>query len=94
MADINCACSGCLPLEGGFGRKITNARRLIHMHAVHGHGPEDRKCGECAHLTTVGFNRRYFKCRLSGVTRSDSSDWRKKWEACGMFKTRGIRSES
>lgn len=83
---MNCACSGCLPLEGGFGRKITPAKRLIDMHAMYGHGPEDKTCGQCAHLSEYQpGNAKFFKCNVSGPTRSSASDWRKKWEACGRF---------
>ncbi len=59
------------------------------MHAMHGHGPEDKTCGECVYLSTYHpGNQRFFKCDVSGPTRSSASDWRKKWEACGKFKDR------
>lgn len=87
---MNCACSGCLPLEGGFGRQITAAKPLIAMHSTHGHGPVEAKCGQCTHLHQhqVGYSR-FFKCHIYGRTGSNASDWRKKWEACGRFQAEG-----
>lgn len=85
---MNCACSGCLPLDGGFGRKITAARPLIAMHSVHGHGPEGKRCGECAHVVKHHQgNATFFKCHAyDGGRGSNTSDWRLKWEACGKFQ--------
>lgn len=86
-AQVNCACSGCLPLEGGSGRTITASKTLFAMHALYGHGPEDQTCGHCQHLSEYQpGNAKFFKCNLYGPTRSSASDWRKKWEACGAFK--------
>jgi hypothetical protein len=43
-------------------------------------------CGECDYLVTLpGGRQDFFKCLKFGVTRKSSSDWRKKWPACGLF---------
>jgi hypothetical protein len=82
---MSCACSNCLSLDGA-GRDITPVKPLIAMHARYGHGPADKKCGECARLDRYQpGNTKFFKCSLYGASRSAASDWRKKWEACGGF---------
>ena len=54
------------------------------MHSMFGELPE-HKCGECSNLVTHTYNRSYNKCLVWGQSCSESSDWRKKWTACGMF---------
>ena len=60
--------------------------RLESMQRKYGKGPVGRSCGSCAHLVGVGKANVYFKCELYGVSSSDATDWRKKWQACGAFK--------
>lgn len=54
------------------------------MHQMFGELPE-HKCGECSNLITHTYNRSFWKCGVWGQSCSESSDWRKKWTACGMF---------
>lgn len=54
------------------------------MHSMFGKTPE-HKCGECSNLYTHRYSRAYHKCEVWGHSSSESSDWRKKWTACGMF---------
>ena len=43
-------------------------------------------CGQCRNLIAVCANDRpLHKCRVYGNTRSEASDWAKRWLACGMF---------
>lgn len=49
-------------------------------------GKSEGLCMDCQHF--IGFkyhdyNRR--KCEVYGDTRSESSDWAGKWQACGLF---------
>lgn len=57
--------------------------KLLRLHG----SKAPRTCGECQFLVTVDyFPMKWFKCDKSGVSsRSQASDWRKKWEACGLF---------
>lgn len=55
------------------------------MHSMFGELPE-HKCGECSNLISHTANRRWYKCGVWGQSSSESSDWRKKWTACGMFR--------
>lgn len=64
-------------------RASKKAVRIAWMHARHGR-TEGQKCGTCEHLLRDG----YFKCRLYGVSMSAATDWRLKWEACGLWKER------
>lgn len=43
-------------------------------------------CGRCKHLLDNGKNRPIFKCAKFGETRSAATDWRVKWQACGLFE--------
>ncbi len=64
-------------------RASKKAVRIAWMHARHGR-TEGRRCKDCEHLVRGG----YFKCRLYGISASVATDWRLKWEACGLFKDR------
>lgn len=83
---LNCACSNCLPLEGGSGRQIPSAKPIIAMHARYGHGSVELKCGTCQHLHRhIGRAHDYFKCHLYSKSSSAASDFRAKWPACGAY---------
>ena len=43
-------------------------------------------CGRCDHLLNSGRNRPIFKCAKFGISRSEATDWRAKWQACGLFE--------
>lgn len=59
-------------------------RKIEAMHKLFGVTP-GQKCGDCPHLLTFKQSRSWFKCEIYGDTRSVSSDWVKKWPACGLF---------
>ena len=40
-------------------------------------------CGECSNFT--GRPGSYKKCKVYGITKSEASDWAKRWIACGLF---------
>ena len=42
-------------------------------------------CKECCNLITNFYDKKYFKCRIYGNSCSEATDWRLKYEACGMF---------
>lgn len=72
-------------------RYLTPHEKMI---AVHGRDKECRKCRFCAHLERQEYhNKVYFKCLLFGVTRGAGTDWRLKWDACGMIKETGAHEE-
>ena len=44
------------------------------------------KCKGCAHLKTFRYHdKTYCKCEVYGITRSEASDWRQKYDACGLY---------
>jgi hypothetical protein len=56
------------------------------MHLRYG-AADGRRCGECAHLVTLGgMASVVFKCDLSRLSHSTATDWRRKWPACGRFE--------
>lgn len=61
-------------------------RKYAAMHREFGkaHG---RICGECQHLicSVMRSGRRYYKCKAYGVSKADSTDWGKSWDACMMI---------
>lgn len=59
-------------------------RKIDAMHKLFGVTPGE-KCGDCVHLCSFRQSRSWFKCAIYGNTRSVSSDWVKKWPACGLF---------
>jgi hypothetical protein len=56
-----------------------------YLRRIYGNGPDGATCGNCANLYAVG---KYFKCKLGPQSRSEATDWRKKWLACGKFAGR------
>ena len=61
------------------------------MHAalqrIHGAMP-GQHCGDCRFLSEHRHNKTWFKCEKSAVG-GPATDWRKKYEACGLFENRG-----
>ena len=55
------------------------------MHRLYGDGPAESKCGECVHLVKIKRDRTYYKCALYGVSNSVATDWRVRWDACGLI---------
>ena len=61
------------------------ARKLDAMHCLYGkvHG---KKCGNCPHFIEGYYHdRKLMKCRAYGLSHSEATDWRKKWDACGLI---------
>ena len=57
------------------------------MHLAYGpHSPDH--CGDCRHLFVNECSKNYFKCALYGLTHGATTDWHKKYEACGKFEMR------
>lgn len=54
--------------------------------ALHGKGPDGKRCKECALLYRHGNQGRYLKCELRTFTRGPGSDHRANWPACGKFQ--------
>ena len=59
-------------------------RKIDLMHSLFGKD-EDHQCKDCSNLVTWTYQRKYFKCACYGESCSESTDWRKKWTACGLF---------
>lgn len=59
-------------------------KKIEAMHKLYGIVP-NKKCGDCCNLIERRYNNKYFKCAVYGDSCSISTDWAKKWEACGMF---------
>lgn len=65
-----------------------NPRKIDLMHLVFGKksGKGQFICGECSNFIRYRYGNKFFrKCVVYGDTRSEASDWAKKYEACGMF---------
>ena len=55
------------------------------MHREFGiHSPPE-KCKTCSNLIMNQRNRRWYKCSVWGESCCEVSDWRLKWDACGMY---------
>lgn len=70
-------------------KKAKGGRLAVRLHrqlqGVHG-AKVGEKCGNCQLLVTHQYGGTYFKCSKARDTRSEASDWRKSWEACGLFQ--------
>lgn len=69
------------------------AKSLEKMHLTHGKS-EGNLCGDCQFFVRLiaDMQMRPFKCQKYRVSHSASSDWRKKWTACGLFQTRKVEA--
>ena len=55
------------------------------MHHFYGFDHLERKCEECDHLIHGQYHDKwYYKCTVYGCSHSESTDWRKSYEACGL----------
>ena len=55
------------------------------MHLIFGKGNDGEICKTCCHLQNYGYrNRSYYKCECYGITASEASDWRLKYQACNL----------
>lgn len=61
------------------------ARKIEAMHKRFGKD-EAHKCRDCCHLISGDYRgRRYHKCNLYGMSRSEATDWRLSYAACGAY---------
>lgn len=64
---------------------MKSADRINKMYALFGELP-DKMCEECSNLVKISaYGEIHRKCKVYGVGNSQSSDWRKKYTACGMY---------
>lgn len=56
--------------------------KITLMHKIYGYGKG--LCKDCPHLETYSKKSSYCKCKLYGITSSTTTDWAKRWIACGM----------
>lgn len=59
--------------------------KLEKMHAEYGYG--SGKCKDCVNLIRTRYSRTYLKCIAYGLSHSEATDWRAKWDACGLCAT-------
>lgn len=59
-----------------------NSGRIHYMHRVF-KMTEHRTCDECLFLVR---SAGYLKCSKYGISSGPGTDWRKKWQACGLFE--------
>jgi len=67
------------------GRKRGNMKNLsVKMHKEYGvvYG---KKCKDCCNLTVKSYANKYFKCTAYGISDWQNTDWRKKYDACGLY---------
>ena len=65
------------------GRKIEAMYRLYGVHF-------GKRCADCPHLLMHVWNKRYYKCEIYGNSHSEATDWRLKWQACGMIEREAV----
>jgi hypothetical protein len=63
-------------------------KKIAYMHQVYGVTPGER-CRDCKLLVSYHANSSPVnKCLKYGDSRSVATDWRQKWDACGLFEKR------
>lgn len=63
---------------------MVRLRKADLMHYLFGK-VEGHTCGECKNLVEHTYDKTYRKCTVYGQSCAESTDWAKKWSACGMF---------
>lgn len=56
------------------------------MHAQHGIRP-GYVCGDCRYLARQGTRRYWYKCSRARMSASATTDFCRKWPACGLFRS-------
>ena len=59
-------------------------RKIDLMHRQFGK-IDGKTCKDCSNLITQTWDTRYYKCLVYGVSKSEATDWRLKYQACGMY---------
>jgi len=59
-------------------------RKIELMHRQFGI-TEGKTCKDCSNLHKREWSRRYYKCRVYGMSQAESTDWRLSYNACGLF---------
>lgn len=59
-------------------------RKIEAMHRIYG-VHFGKRCENCPHLVKSTWDKTYYKCLLYGESHSEATDWRLKWQACGMI---------
>ena len=59
-------------------------RKIEAMYGIYGKDPLHH-CASCHHLAYLEGSRRWYKCRVYGISNADSTDWRVRNIACGMW---------
>lgn len=54
------------------------------MHTQYGKR-SGKLCKDCDYLCSYTANRRWYKCRMYGVSSSEATDWRLSYVACGLI---------
>lgn len=67
---------------------MAGKRKIDAMHTLYGTRP-GRTCAECEYLCSYLRNRRYYKCKMYGVSLSEATNWRLSYEACGQIDRPG-----
>lgn len=59
-------------------------RKIDLMHRLFGKC-EREKCADCSHLYRRDYGGTYYKCEIYGNSHAATTDWRLKYDACGLF---------
>lgn len=59
-------------------------RTIAAMHCHHGTS-EGNTCRDCCNLVGHQHAKQYYKCAAYGISASMATDWRLKWDACGLY---------
>ena len=57
-------------------------RKIELMHELF--GTADGTCGDCSNLVCHIWDKRYYKCKVYGISNSEATDWALRWQACGL----------
>ena len=63
---------------------LMSDRKIKAMHNEYGR-LDGHMCSECCNLSSYTQSRTWFKCEVYGNSNGESTDWAKRYIACGMF---------
>jgi threonine dehydratase len=72
-------------------KRLASLKRLEYMHNRYGTAL-GKKCGDCRHFRAYKMSGTYFKCALYRISSSSATDWRVKWDACGLWENHANRT--
>lgn len=74
------------PIDARTNKRTNQRAKDAHRKLLELYGEsEGNRCKACDHCLRYSEGKVFYKCELTKITHSLSTDWRVNWQACGKF---------